>query len=77
MQLPLRVNNTMKTPVGMTKIDECAEPLFCSEKGEFKMKQKYISPECEITKFKSEDILVASGITQDAFAEFDEDNFVG
>ena len=41
------------------------------------MKQKYTAPECEITKFENEDILVTSGITQDGFAEFDEDNFVG
>ncbi len=39
------------------------------------MKEKYISPECEITRFESEDILVTSGLTQDGFAGYRKDAF--
>ncbi len=39
------------------------------------MKQKYITPEFELTQFTSEDILVVSSATQDDFAEFNASDF--
>ncbi|MBR1445219.1 MAG: hypothetical protein IJ583_16995 [Firmicutes bacterium] len=46
------------------------------------MKQKYISPECEIIRFESEDVLTASGVDalgyddeQEGFADFSGTNF--
>lgn len=48
--------------------------------GEQKMKQKYISPECEIIKFNSKDIITTSTITtqttQTTFAVFDKTKFL-
>ena len=37
------------------------------------MKQKYISPECEITRFDAEDVLATSGIKAYGYEEDDDD----